>query len=329
MNILKNSKIKDKNLVRLLIILVFVTVLFSILKGDLFLSVNNFTSMGKQFPEFALLSLAMALSLFLGGIDLSIVYIATLGSVIVAKILPKMIKPEMTSTQIIPIILFCFLLAILIGALCGAFNGFLISVVNIPPILATLGTQSLFQGISIVITGGSTLSGLPPQLSAMVNKNFGPIPVTLIVFAIFAVLVDFILSRTKLGYEIRMLGTNPKATIFSGLNNIKLTIITYMMSGILAATAGLIMLGRFNSAKADYGASYTMQSILIAVLGGIDPNGGKGNMKGVVVAVLIIQMVSSWLNMYENISNFYRQIIFGVLLIFVLIFNYYISKKQK
>lgn len=329
MNSIKNTKIKDKNLVRLMIILVFVTILFSILKGNLFLSASNFSSMGKQFPEFALLSIAMALSLFLGGIDLSVVYIATLGSVIIAKILPNMVTPDMSDSKVIMMIFICFLIAIIIGAVCGMFNGFLISVMNIPPILATLGTQSLFQGISIVLTGGSTLSGLPIQLSGMINADIVGVPITALIFVVCAIIIDFILSRTSLGYKIRMLGTNPKATIFSGLNNVKLTIITYMMGGILASIAGIIMLGRFNSAKADYGASYTMQSILIAVMGGIDPNGGKGNIKGVVVAVLIIQMVSSWLNMYENISNFYRQIIWGVLLIFVLIFNYYISSKQK
>lgn len=329
MDFLKNNKIKDKNLMRLLMILVFVTVLFSILKGNLFLSLDNFTSMGKQFPEFALLAIAMALSLFIGGIDLSIVYIATLGMVVIAKLLPMWLREDMSQGQIILYILLSFLIAIVIGALCGIFNGTLISIFNIPPILATLGTQALFQGISIVLTGGSTLTELPVELSGMINKIIIGIPITAIIFVICAVIIDFILSKTTLGYRIKMLGTNPKATIFSGLSNVKLTIYTYMMGGILAAISGIIMLGRFNSAKADYGASYTMQSILIAVMGGIDPNGGKGNIKGVIVAVFIIQMVSSWLNMYENISNFYRQIIWGVLLIFVLIFNYYINRKQK
>ncbi len=329
MNFLKSDKIKDKNLMRLLLILVFVTILFSILKGDLFLSMDNFTSMGKQFPEFALLAIAMALSLFIGGIDLSIVYIATLGAVLIAKLLPMWITPEMSESQIIMYILLSFLMAIVVGAICGVFNGTLVSVFNIPPILATLGTQALFQGISIVITGGSTLNGLPMELSGMINKIIIGIPITAIIFIICAIIIDFILSKTTLGYKIKMLGTNPKATVFSGLNNVRLTIYTYMMGGVLASISGIIMLGRFNSAKADYGASYTMQTILIAVMGGVDPNGGKGNIKGVVVAVFIIQMVSSWLNMYENISNFYRQIIWGALLIFVLVFNYYINKKQK
>jgi simple sugar transport system permease protein len=95
-----------------------------------------------------------------------------------------------------------------------------------------------------------------------------------------------------------------------------------MIIGALSAFAGILMTSRLNSAKADNGSSYTMQAILIAVLGGIDPNGGKGNIQGVVIATVLVQMISTWLSMIESISTFYRQIIWGTLLLFVLIFSY-------
>ncbi|MDF2590541.1 MAG: ABC-type transporter, integral rane subunit [Clostridia bacterium] len=314
---------------RLLIVFAAVFALCSLTKGSMFLSTSNFQSMGKQFPEFGLLSIGMALALFTGGIDLSIVYIATLSSVIIARLLPLMVTETATDGTAYMMVIVCFILAIAVGIICGMLNGFIISKVGIPPILATLGTQALFQGFAIVITGGSTISGFPIQLSTMVNKLVFGIPVTVIVFIICAIVVGFILARTTLGRQLRMLGTNPKATEYTGLNNVKLTMTSYMMSGILASIAGIIMIGRFNSAKADYGASYTMQAILIAVMGGIDPNGGKGNIQGVAIAIIIIQMVSSWLNMFENVSNFYRQIIWGGLLIFILIFNYVINVREK
>ena len=320
---------RDKNMTRLLVVFVAVFALCSITKGSMFLSASNFQSMGKQFPEFGLLSIGMSLALFTGGIDLSIVYIATLSSVIVARLLPVLVTEGASDGTAYLMVIICFAIAIMVGIVCGLLNGFFISKVGIPAILATLGTQALFQGCAIVITGGSTISGFPPQLSAMVNQKVAGIPVTVIVFILCAVIVGFILAKTTLGRQLRMLGTNPKATEYTGLNNVKLTMLSYMMSGILASIAGMIMIGRFNSAKADYGASYTMQAILIAVMGGIDPNGGKGNIQGVAVAIVIIQMISSWLNMYENISNFYRQIIWGGLLIFILIFNYVINAREK
>ena len=227
------------------------------------------------------------------------------------------------------IILCVFLLALLFGTLCGALNGLLIGGVGITPILATLGTQALFMGCAVVLTGGSTLGGLPPEIAkGMAAKPLG-IPVPFLIFAVFAAAAAFIMERTTLGYKLRMLGTSVKASAFTGFSNVRLYIANYMLSGLLSAAAGIIMLGRFNSAKADYGASYVMEAILIAVLGGVDPYGGKGNMKGVIVAILIVQMISSWLNMYESISNFYRQIIWGALLIFVLIYNHIVSEREK
>lgn len=319
---------KDKNLTRLLAVFIICLVFFGITQREMFLSANNFQSMGKLFPEYGLLSIGMALALLTGGIDLSVVYIANVCAVVIALIYPKLVTETTPTGTAYLMTIVCVLLAVLIGAVCGILNGFLISVVRIPPILATLGTQSLFQGVAVVLTGGSTLSGFPQQLSNAVNAKVIGIPVTALIFVLCAFIVGFIISRTTLGYKIRMLGTNAKACAYSGFNNVKLMIINYMTVGILASIAGVIMIGRFNSAKADYGSSYTMQAIMIAVMGGVSPEGGKGNIQGVCVAVLIIQMVSSWLNMYEQVSNFYRQIIWGVLLIFVLILNHVINKRE-
>ena len=96
---------------------------------------------------------------------------------------------------------------------------------------------------------------------------------------------------------------------------------TYMLSGIMGAMAGLVMLANYNSAKADYGASYTLLTVLIAVLGGVNPNGGKGRIAGVILAVVMLQVLSSGLNMFPNISNFYRALIWGGVLLVVICAN--------
>lgn len=328
MEALQNIVNRDKNLARLLLVFAVIFVICVALKGSLFLSVSNFQSMGKQFPEFGLMAIAMAFTLFTAGIDLSVVAVANLCAVLMAKFLIAS-TPGASDSTIASLIIIACIMALAVGMLCGAINGFLIGVVGITPILATLGTQALFMGCAIVLTNGSTLGGLPPQLSATINSNVAGIPVTMLIFVVFAAIATFIMSRTTLGYKLRMLGTSIKASTFTGFSNIKLYTYNYMLSGVLSAAAGIIMLGRFNSAKADYGASYLMEAILIAVLGGVDPYGGKGNMSGVIVSIVIVQMISSWLNMYEGISNFYRQIIWGALLIFVLIYNYVINEREK
>ena len=211
--------------------------------------------------------------------------------------------------------------------ICGSLNGLLISAVGIPAMLATLGTQSLYNGLGVVASKGSSVSGSKP-LSAFISKRVAGIPMATILFVICAAVMIFIISKTTLGYKIKMMGTNMKASAFSGFNNVKLTVLNYMMIGCLSAIAGIIMLGRYSSAKADNGSSYTMQAIMIAVMGGIDPAGGKGNIQGVCVAVVIIQMVSTWLSMYQSISDFYKQIIWGALLLVVLLLNHYINKRE-
>ena len=329
MDTIKNAINKDKNLARLLVVFMMVFVLCATLKGSLFLSVSNFQSMGKQFPEFGLLSIAMAFTLFTAGIDLSVVAIANLCAVLMAKFLSVFVVPSMSSSNVMMMIVLACLMAVGVSILCGALNGLLVGYVGITPILATLGTQALFTGFAIVMTNGSTLGGLPKQLSATINSSIMGIPVPMLIFIVLALIAAFIMGKTTLGYKLRMLGTSVKASTFSGFDNVRLFLTNYILSALFSAAAGIIMLGRFNSAKADYGASYLMEAILIAVLGGVDPYGGKGNISGVVVATVIVQMVSSWLNMYEDISNFYRQIIWGGLLIFVLIYNYVVNEREQ
>jgi len=184
-------------------------------------------------------------------------------------------------------------------------------------ILATLGTQQLFTGIAIGITAGrpqSRLSLLYSQIGNTEFFNFVPLPFVL--YFLIAIVIGLILSRTN-------------AARFAGLNNASILLRTYMISGLLCSIAGLIMMARANSAKADYGAPYTLQCVLIAVLGGVDPNGGFEKIAGVTMAILILQFLSSGLNMFENVSNFCRDVIWGGVLIRVLVFKRLVSHRAE
>lgn len=325
----KKFDLKDKNFARLLIILAVVFVLCSMLKPSLFLKGSNFVSMSKQFPEFGILAIGISLTMLTGGIDLSAVYVANLSAICAAKFMMALAPKGTPTAQSVPVILAGIVIALAVGCVCGLFNGLLVSKFGIPAILATLGTQQLFCGVAIVITEGRSLSGLPALYSKFGTKTLGGfLPIPLIIFLICAVITGFLLAKTSFGAKLYLLGTNPTASRFAGLNNDKLLIGTYGCAGTLSAAAGLLMMASSNSTRADYGASYTMQCILIAVMGGISPSGGVGNIKGVVVAVVILQMLSSSLNMFENISNFYRDIIWGLALIAVLVFNYVVSARE-
>lgn len=310
----------DENSRRLIIILVALLFITGITKSSQFLNVGNVQSIGKQLTEYGLMSLGMGVCMLSGGIDLSTVYIANLCGISAGLII------QSNTSGVAGIVLAC-VVALIVGALCGIFNGFLVSFLNIPPMLATLGSYELYMGISIVLSKGSTVSanGQFNILSAM--TIFG-IPFPFILFLLCTIILTLIMSKTSFGNKVYLVGTNAKSSKFAGINVKKITLCCYMISGILSAIAGLVSLSRLNSAKADFGTSYTMQTILVAVLGGINPDGGFGNIPGIAFAVIILQTLSSYLNQFPAISNYYRDMIWGVALLAVLVFNITISKKR-
>jgi len=329
-NILKPKREEDKNVVRLFFVLVGVFILMSALKPGLFLKPYNFVSMATQFPEYGIMSIGVALTMISGGIDLAVVGTANLSAIVSAKYLIAAVPRGTPAGATLVPILIAVALALATGIAAGFFSGILVSKFRIPPILATLGTQQLFTGFAIVLTEGKPLSGLPGLYSRIGNTELlGFIPVPFLMYALVAVIAGIILGKTKFGMRLYLVGTNAKAAIFAGIENTSILIKTYVLSGLFSSVAGLIMMARSNSAKADYGAAYTLQCVLIAVLGGVDPNGGFGTIRGITLAVLILQFLSSGLNMFEHISNFYRDIIWGGVLIIALIVNWAISRRNE
>ena len=309
---MKKAKKIDGNILRLLAIFVIIIAVSGITKGTSFLNVGNLQSMAKTLTEYGLMAVGCGITMISGGIDLSTVYIANLCGIVAG-----LTMNESGSSIVVAIIV-----ALIVGAACGIFNGFLVSVLKIPAMLATLGTYQLYMGIAIVASKGSTVSGVPTVYSSFAYMTVAGIPMPFIVFILMIVVISFIMGKTK------FVGTNEKASKFAGINNVSVLIRAYMLSGIVSAVAGLLSLSRINSAKADFGSSYTMQTILISVLGGINPDGGFGSIPGVAIAVLILQMLSSYLNMFPSISNYYRDLLWGVALIAVLIMNFTLEKRR-
>ncbi|MCC2593981.1 ABC transporter permease [Tessaracoccus sp. OS52] len=304
----------DPHITRLVVILLALLVIFAVLRPRNFANDATWISMAVQFPEFGLMALGVMLCMITGGIDLSVVGIANMTSIVAASVMLAL-APGGSATAIIA----AMAASLVLGALAGLLNGFLVAKVKIPAILATLGTLELFTGIAIVITAGSPISGLPPEYSAfMAARLFGVIPMQFVVFVVAVVIIGLVMSRTTFGSKIYMLGTNATSAKFSGLNSTWLLLRTYMFSGVLASMAGLVMLANYNSAKADYGVVYTLLTVLIVVLGGVNPNGGSGRLFGVVLAIVTLQILSSGLNLFPQISNFYRDLIWGGVLLLVI-----------
>lgn len=319
----------DHGIVRLLIIFAISFIAMSVIRPSIFLTGRYIQSMAFLFPEYGILALAMMLAMISGGIDLSVIATANFSGILGVLFLIRFCNENTPAPMTYLLFLAAIAISIIIGACCGMFIGMLIGRIGIPPILATLGGADLIMGASLVITRGSAIKGIPPILSLVGNHMlFGVLPVTVLVFAICALLVWFFITKKSYGLKLRMLGENPTAAKYSGIKNATVLLQTYMFSGILSAISGLLLISRVNSARPDYGSSYVMQAIIISVLGGTNPNGGYGSVGGVTIAVLILQVLSSGFNMFPTISNFYRSIIWGAVLLLAISYNHISNQRR-
>jgi simple sugar transport system permease protein len=310
---------KLSNNLTLFIILIVVTAIMSVFMPTEFMTLRNFSSMGLQFPEYGLLSLANMLALITGGIDLSVVSIASLSGVISASFLSQYASLGMPVGSVIVI---GILIALAVSMLCGLLNGIIIAYARVPAIIATLGTQGLFLGISIIITKGHGIGGFPPAFLFIGNGSILGMPTQFVIFVIVALLVGLVLTRTPQGFAMVMYGSSPLVSRFSGINNEMVLIKTYVLTGLLSGVASLIIISGVNSIRPGYGADYLLLSILIAILGGTDPVGGFGTVLGLTLAIFIMQVLQSGLNIL-SFSPFMKKFIWGLLLLLVMVFHYY------
>ena len=312
---------RDSNLVRLIIIASLVFISMSMLNPGKFLSVLNIESMASQFPELGILAMGMMIAMLTGGIDLSVVGIANLTGIFVALIFTRLMPEAADSATIAMYIALSLIVALFTGALAGLLNGFLIARIGIPPILATLGTWQVFTGIAIVITKGYAVTGFPEAFLFLGNGKLWIFPLPFVIFVACFIVISTILGKTAFGINLFMMGTNMKASVFSGIRTRTMLFRSYMMSGMLASITGVVMIAHTNSAKADYGESYVLQAVLVAVLGGVNPAGGFGTVRGITIAVLSLQFLSSGFNMLR-FSNFAKEFAWGVFLLAIMALNY-------
>jgi len=296
------------------VIVVIVALVFSILLGGRFFSVANFQSIGSQLPILGMLALGMGITMLTGGINLSIIAGANACSLVMAAVLVS--HPDN------PLFLALALLAgLLVAVIIGIFNGALISWVGVSPILATLGTMTFITGLNILLSNGSVISGFPTAIQFLGNATLSGVPVALLLFIIVAILLWVLLEHTTLGRSLYLVGSNEQATRFSGVNTVRVQISVYVISALLGWAAAILMMAKFNSAKAGYGESYLLVTILAAVLGGINPDGGFGRVLGMVLALLVLQMLESGFNLL-GISSYLTMALWGaVLLLFIALQN--------
>ena len=320
---MKNKKLfrnADQNTVTLFVISLLIFIVIGA-KEPSFLRKANLQGMLIQIPEYGILSFGMMLAMISGGIDLSLVGIANFSSIVAAVIMT-----EMNGTP--ASIVLGILAALMVGMGCGLFNGFMIGYLQIPAMLVTLSGLQIYTGLGLIITKGPAITKLPEAFSNIANGTFIGIPNGAILFVIVIIALNYIMNSTIFGRKMFLMGSNSVAAKFSGINTLKTSMTTYAISGILGSIAGLLMASHYNSAKSDYGSSYTLQTLLIAVLGGTNPDGGRGKLSGVVMAILLLQLISSAFNILR-INAFVKTFVFGLVLVLVMVGSKLVERRKK
>ena len=304
---IKELLIKYKSLVGLLALIAIVSVL-----SPSFLSTKNIFNILRQTSVNGIIAAGMTFVILTGGIDLSVGSILAISGAICASIL--------VNGQNIVI---AVLAALLVGAMVGFLNGFIITKGKLQPFIATLATMTILRGLTLVYTDGKPITLGSGELAL----NFGQIgggkilgiPTPALIMILVFLVCAYVLKNTKMGRYTYALGSNEEATKLSGLNTDKIKIAVYTLSGILASIAGIIITSRLFSAQPTAGDGYELDAIAAVVLGGTSLTGGKGKITGTIIGALIIGVLSNALNILD-VSSYYQMMVKGaVILIAVLL----------
>lgn len=308
---------QERSLSRLVALALGVFIVFSVLAPRTFFSGLNFQTIGYAIPEIGLLGLAIMVAMLAGGIDLSVVPIANLSALTAAMLFQSAGGSEADGVLLTVAIV---LAGLLVGVLAGAVNGVLIAVVGIAPILATLGTMQLFDGLNIIVTGGEAVYGMSSQFAWIGNGTVFGVPVSFLILVLAAIGVSIFIRRTPRGMSIKFVGGNAVAARFSGISNNRVIFSAHMVAALLAAMSGIIIASRAGSASSDYGGSYLLLALVIAVLGGTNPNGGFATVLGIVLATATLQMLSSGFNILR-LSPFAYMMTQGLILVVIMMID--------
>jgi simple sugar transport system permease protein len=298
--------------------IVLAVAVFGALSPGTFLSMDTVKSMAFQMPELGILSLAMMVPLMSGGLNLAIIATANLSGLVIAAVVTQWIQPASPPFVIAGVVALAIFSGSITALAIGLTIGIIVAFFRVHPILVTLGMMTLVKGIAIVTTRGTVIGGFPPAILFIGNGTVWGIPVSIILFVCCAIAVAMIMSHTPFGVAVRMIGSNEKATRYSGVNTERVLVGVYVLSSLLCCIAALVMMARFNSARAGYAESYLLITILASVLGGVDPFGGFGKVIGLLLSLLLLQAISTGFNLV-GFSPHLTEAIWGATLILAIL----------
>ena len=272
-----------------------------------FLNAWNLSDATFNFTEKAMIAFAMALLIISGEIDLSVASIIALASTAMGA--------AVQAGAGTPMLIFVGLGT---GVLCGTFNGILVSRMGLPSIVVTIGTMSLFRGISYITLGDQAYRGYPPEF-AFFGQGYvwWVISFEFVLFAIIALIYGCLLHKTNFGRAVYAIGNNPTAALFSGIRVQRVKFILFVLTGFMSGIAAICLTSRLGSTRPSIAFGWELEVVTMVVLGGVNILGGSGSIPGVVIAAVVMGLVTFGLGLL-NVPGIVMSIVIGALLIGVI-----------
>ena len=298
--------------IAMIAILILMEIFLQITKGGgglQFITGGNITSIIRGQVYIGIIACGLTLVMITGNIDLSVGSMLTMICCVVAKV---MMGTDNT--------LLTVLSALGVGALCGLVNGILVSYLKLNSFITTLGTSSIFSALALMISAGTVLvipNTCSPSFQWLGSAQFGPIHILIVWFAVVAIILGYILSRTVFGQQLYSIGANPIAARFSGIRTKLDTTVAYTVTGLCAGLAALVMMANTLSSNPQSSNGKEMDIILAVVLGGVAVTGGKGSVWGTIIGVIFTGVLSSALT-HLNLLGYKQWIIMGIVMVFAL-----------
>jgi rhamnose transport system permease protein len=289
------------------------------LRAPSFLTVDNLEDILLNISILAIVALAQTMVILTKGIDLSVSSAIGLVAMMVAFVVSE--NPEM------PVVL-ALLLGMVLGAVLGTFNGLIITLGNVPPIIATLGTLSIYRGLVFYYSQGTWINSfeLPQNFKLISKGTFFGIPNIVIFAFIVSLIVFYFLNHTRTGRDIYAVGSNPDAAQFTGIRKDQITFLVYVLSGLLSGLAAVLWASRFESAQTNTALGFELQSVAAAVVGGVSISGGVGTVPGVLLGALLLGIIQNALTLIR-ISAFWQLAAQGFLILLAVILDKWILSR--
>lgn len=292
-------------------IFILILVFAVTLRAPSFLTADNFSDILLNISILAIVALAQTMVIITHGIDLSVSSMIGLVAMMVAFFVKQ--YPETP-------VIFSVLLGMGLGSVLGTFNGLIISRGNVPPIIATLGTLSIYRGLVFFYSQGTWINSfeLPKNFKMLSKGTPLGLPNMVIVAILVALVVFYFLNHTRAGRDIYAVGTNPDAAQFAGISKQRVIFMVYLLSGLLAGLAAVLWASRFESAQTNTASGFELQTVAAAVVGGVSISGGVGTVPGVLLGALLLGIIQNSLTLIR-ISPFWQLAAQGLLILIAVI----------